>query len=434
MARMSQNGNENGNGNEREQGRLFRGISTLYTLEGAAQKQGRWIVGEDLSPIPNAAVVERNGRIEWVGPASQVPAAFAKERFEEIDLDGRVVIPALVESHTHLVHAGNRAAEFEQRNQGIDYREIAASGGGILSTVRSTRQATFESLHASAQERADRFVSQGVTTIEVKSGYGLTVEDELKMLRAAGRIERARIVRTFLGAHAVPPEFPSARAYLDRLVTEAFPRLEAEGLACRVDIFVENGYFQVDQAREYLRKAKQNKFDVVVHADQLTRCGGSGLAVELGARSAEHLVCVNHGDIECLAKSEVTCVLLPSADLYMKCAYPPARTLIDSGARLALATDFNPGTSPSMDVALVGVLARIEMKMSLAEVLGAYTVGGAHALGLQSDLGSISVGKYCDFSVLTGPLEELFLSVGQMPIVQSVREGHQIWPYGLIRP
>lgn len=407
---------------------LFRGIGTLLTLEGAAKKEGRRVRAEDLSLIRNAAILEKDGRIQWLGAEANLPKELLKNQaVKEHDLQGATVMPALVECHTHLVFAGHRAAEFERRNGGESYQAIGQAGGGILSTVRATREAKEPELVKLAQVRAERLISQGVTTCEVKSGYGLSVEEEFKMLRAAGSIERLRVIRTFLGAHALSPEFETAAAYVDHLIAEAFPRLDKEALACRVDIFVENGYFDKKLAHRYLSDAKQYGFDLAVHADQLTRSGGAELAVELGARSAEHLICINESDIEALAKSQVTSVLLPSADLYMNCAYPPARALIESGARVALATDFNPGSSPSQDIALVGVLARVQMKMTLSEVIAAYTVGAASALGLERDLGSLAVGKYCDFCVLNADFDELFLEVGRMPVAQVYREGMRLY-------
>ena len=407
---------------------VFRDIGELYTLEGVALKGGRRACDNDLGRIDKAALVARGGRIEWIGRERDLPREYAKRGtgVKEEGLGGMVVIPAFVESHTHTVFAGNRAGEFDRRNRGESYQAIAAAGGGILSTVRSTRAASEVSLRELAQARIDRFVTQGVTTVEVKSGYALNADGELKMLRAAGALKGARIVRTFLGAHAIPQESRSAEDYVDHLIEKVLPRVKREGLACRVDIFIENGYFSSALANRYFEAASDLGFDLVAHADQLTLSGGAELAVRMRARSADHLLRIAEADIQRLAKSEVTCVLLPSADLYMKCPYPPARALIEAGARVALATDFNPGSAPSQDLALVGVLARIEMKMSLAEVIAAYTVGGAHALGLGGELGSLSKGKLCDFCGLEGGLDELFLEVGRQPVKRVYRESRRL--------
>ncbi len=406
---------------------FFRGIGSAMTLAAAAEKQGRRIEMTDLSPIENAAMIVKDGRIIACGPEKELAKKKALlKKAREVDLKGRTILPAFSECHTHLIFAGNRAGEFERRNQGESYQSIARSGGGILATVEPTRATKEKDLAKVGQRRADRFLRQGVTTIEAKSGYGLDVETEFKMLKAAGTVRGPRIVRTFLGAHAIPKDFASAEAYINHLIAEALPRLKGEGHACRVDIFVEDGYFNSAVSKKYLQAAKEMGFDLVVHADQLTRSGGAALAVELGARSADHLIQVNDHDVKALAKSDVTCVLLPSSDLYMNCAYPPARKMIEAGARVALATDFNPGSCPSQDLALVGVLARIQMKMSLAQVISAYTVGAAYALGFGRELGALTEGRKADFSVLDGDHQELFLEIGRMPISEVYREGERL--------
>ncbi len=394
-------------------GTLLRNISTLLTLQGAARKEGRQITEQDLGILSQAAVLIEKDRIAWIGPQKKLPKELAKKNHRELDLKGCTVLPGFVECHTHLIFAGDRAAEFEMRNQGVSYQEIAARGGGILSTMKKTRAASLADLVRWGQERANHFLSQGVTTLEIKSGYALNLKDELKMLQAAQKIQGVRTVSTFLGAHALPPEFKSYEEYLQFLAQEVLPEVKKKKLAQRVDIFIEKGFFPPEASEVYLRRAQELGFEVLIHADQLSLSGGSDVAVNVGALSGDHLLQVTQKEIQSLAKSEVTCVLLPTADLYMKTKYPSARAMIDSGARVALATDFNPGSSPAQDLNLVGLLARLEMKMSLPEVIGAYTVGAAHALNLQNEVGSLEVGKSADILCTEKDWQTLFYSVGE---------------------
>ncbi len=407
---------------------LLKNISTLLTLQGAAAKGGRRIGEEDLSVHTNCSLLIEKDKIAWLGPAQKLPRELAKKKtLREFNMKGKTVLPGFVESHTHLIFAGDRAAEFEMRNQGVSYQEIAARGGGILSTMRNTRQASVAELAKSGQVRADDFVAQGVTTLEIKSGYGLSLKDEVKALQAADKIVGPRTVKTFLGAHALPPEFKTYEEYLSFLAAEVLPVIKKKKLATRVDVFIEKGFFPPAESERYLRQAQAMGFDVLVHADQLSLSGGSEVAVRIGALSGDHLLQVTDSEIQKLAKSETTCMLLPAADLYMKCKYPPARQMIDAGARVALATDFNPGSSPTQDLNLVGLLARLEMKMSLPEVIAAYTVGAAHALNLQSEIGSVQVGKSADLLCIESDWRTLFYSVGKSEKKTVFSRGRKIF-------
>ncbi len=387
---------------------VFRGIDTLLSLQAAALKQGRQIQETDLSLIRKAAMVTNDGFLQWVGPEKALPKAFARDS-QEINLNTATVLPGFVECHTHSLFAGSRSAEFEMRLRGASYQEISKQGGGIFSTVKETRKLTAGQLQKLTESRVLSFVRQGVTTLEIKSGYALTHKDEIKSLNAIRSLKAIRVVPTFLGAHSVPPEFESATLYL-KYLEKILPHVRK--LTDRLDIWIETGFFEKDFSRSYLEKAKSLGFQLVVHADQLTLSGGTDLAVELQAVSADHVIQLKNSQIQKLAQSSTTAVLLPMADMYMKCKFPPARKLIEAGARVALATDYNPGTCPSQDISLTGLLARLEMNMSLPEVIAAYTVGASHALSLEDQIGSLEVGKSADFICSELDWTSLFYSAG----------------------
>lgn len=390
---------------------LYRNIGELLTLSGAAKKSGRMVQESDLTILKNSAFVVDKGRFIWIGENKKIPKNFARHA-KEVNLDKATVLPGFTECHTHLVFAGSRAQEFELRNQGMSYQEIAARGGGIISTMKATREASKAQLTHLAKERVQNFIRQGVTTLEIKSGYALDLKNEIKTLDVINNLGPIQIVPTYLGAHALPKEFPTTDAYIQFIISDVLPLLKKKKLCQRVDIFVEKGFFSVENAQHYFSAAKKLGFETTIHADQLSLSGGAELALEFSSKSADHLIQIHDSQIQKLAKSDVTCVLLPAADLYMKCAYPPARKLIDAGARVALATDFNPGSSPTQDLSLVGLLARLEMKMSLPEVIAAYTLNSATALGLQADTGSIEVGKYANFLCRNQYWSDFFYSAG----------------------
>lgn len=389
---------------------LIRDAKQILTLQKAAQKQGRRILDEDLSAMEKHAILIEKNKIKWIGPQDRIPKPFAKKIKKEISAKNKVVMPAFTECHTHTVFAGNRSQEFELRNTGVSYQEIAARGGGILSSRKAVANISKDELVKLTQKRVDRFIQQGVATLEIKSGYGLDLPNEIKSLEVIKKLKGANFIKTFLGAHAIPKEFGSAKDYLNFLSEFVYPEIKKKKLADRVDIFIEKGFFSSEDSESYLKLAQVMGFDIVIHADQLSLSGGSRLAVQLGAVSADHVIQIQDPEIKKLASSEVTSVLLPLADLYMKCAYPPARKLIDAGARVALATDFNPGTCPSQDVQMVGLLARLEMKMTLPEVIAAYTLGASYALKRSHLEGSLEVGKLAQMIFLEDSYQGLFYS------------------------
>lgn len=359
--------------------------------------------------VTQAALAAQGGRIVWIGPSSDwhlrvTPAADATL----IDAQRRLVTPGLVDSHTHLVHAGQRAAEFHQRLSGIDYAsqlaESAQAGErplrGILKTVHDTRAANEFELAASAQRRLRSAVSLGTTTIEIKTGYGLSLPAEAAMLSAIGRLQHRgpRVLATFLGAHTVPAEYRERRQDYVRLVLdEMLPAFAAQATFC--DIFVEGQAFSVDEARRILTAARDRGYRLKLHVEQLSRQGGALLAAELGAMSADHLDFCTRDDALALARAGVVATLLPNCSMTLRTPYPDAHLFLDAGCTLALATDYNPGTAPSENMQLVIALAVLRMGLSPAEALRAATLGGARALGLGDEIGSLEVGKAADLLV-----------------------------------
>ena len=396
------------------QSTLFYDIAELLTLQGAKEKCARSVQESDLSIISQAALFVENGRIVWVGEENQFPKKYKPK--ERISLKGGTVLPGFVEAHTHTVFGGSRSNEFECRNQGASYAELAKLGGGILSTVQATRRTSLSSLMEVASQRIWNFLQQGVTTLEIKSGYGLDIPTEEKMLDAIAALKQIKgpnIVPTYLGAHTWPSE--KREVFWKDVALGGLSMARQKGVK-RADIFIEKGYFDVAQGEIYLKRAKELGFQLTVHAEQMHHSGGAALGVQVGACSVDHLNALRMDDVQLIAQSRTTAMLLPTADFYLKCDYPPARPLLDAGACVSLSTDFNPGSSPTQDVSFVGVLARLQMKMTLPEVIVAYTLGGAYALGLQEKIGSLTPNQCADFIVLKGNWRELFYHVGDRPI------------------
>jgi len=359
----------------------------------------------DVAVLPDASIVVEGERIVWVGPAAELPTP--PPGAEVLDVSGKAVLPGLVDSHTHLIFAGSREDEFEQRLQGRTYQEIAAAGGGINATVRRVRAASKEELKALARPRLEQLLRFGVTTAEVKSGYGLTLADELKCLEAIADLNAEgplELVPTFLGAHAVPPEFAADRAGYLRLLTDAMlPEVARSGLARFCDVFCETGVFDLEESERVLERARGLGLGLKVHADELTPLGGAELAARLGAASADHLLCITDAGIDALAASGTVATLLPGTAFFLGMPYAPARRLIDRGCAVALATDCNPGTCPTENLPLAGTMACAQMKMLPAEAVAALTLNAAAALGLSDRLGSVEVGKQADLVVCDFP-------------------------------
>jgi imidazolonepropionase len=395
----------------------------------AAVGVGRRPQERDLNIAKNLAfVVDKSGRIQWQGPRGKLPKDLRAKIKKEIVLPAGCYLPAFVECHTHLAFAGSRQHEFEMRNQGATYQQIAEKGGGIVSTVKATRQASKAQLLELATEKVGRFVRQGVAVIESKTGYGLNWQEEKKLLQVLLELQEkvsVEIVPTYLGPHAKSPDFASLDDYFEDIVTTHLPQLQKLGVR-RADIFIEKGYFTPIQGARYVEALRGLGLGFSIHADQLSSLGSCSLGAQNGAQSVDHCVHATDADIRQLASSETVAVLLPAADFYIKIPFPPARKMVDAGVRVALATDFNPGSSPTQDLSLVGVLARLEMKMSLPEVLFGYTLNAAKAIGRDADFGSLQPGKMFNLTVSDCDWTELFYQVGYHPIIETWSRGSKI--------
>src|SRR5215475_8804098 len=394
--------------------------SQLVTLSGPKRPR----VGAELSElkiIPDGGMLIGDGKIEKIGPSDEIGPNISDA--EVVDAGGRVVMPGLVDAHTHLVFAGNRLDDFERRARGDTYEQIAKAGGGIWSTVEKTRAASERDLLAQAKRHANWFLRYGTTTVEAKSGYGLTVEDELKILRVMRQLQEEgplEIVPTFLGAHAVPPKL-SPDEYLDVVVTEMLPRVTAEKLAEFCDVFCERAYFNIDRSRRILSAAIKLGLSLRGHVDQLTNSGGAKLMAELGATAADHLEQTDEQGIAALKKANVQPVLLPGSVYALGSSrYPRAREMIETGLAVVLATDFNPGASPTPSMPMILSLACTQMKMSPAEAITASTTNAAYSLLRGDTIGSLEPGKLGNFVIFDcGDYRELAYWFG-MPITHSL--------------
>ena len=373
--------------------------SHLVTVAGPKRPR----VGAEMSElavIRDGGMLIREGKIEIAGSSEEV-AKNARD-VEIIDAGGRVVLPGFVDAHTHLVFAGNRLDDFERRARGETYGQIAEAGGGIWSTVEKTRAASGEELFTQAQNHAKWFLRCGTTTVEAKSGYGLTVEDELKILRVMRRLNEEKpleIVPTFLGAHAVPPEV-DANEYIDLVIDKMLPRITKEKLAEFCDVFCECGYFTIEQSRRILTAARKRGLGLRIHADQLSNSGAAQLAAELKATTADHLEKTDEKGIAAMKSAGVQPVLLPGSVYALgSTAYPRAREMIDAGLAVVLATDFNPGSSPTPSMPMILSIACMQMKMSPAKAITASTINAAYSINRGGKIGSLERGKLANFSI-----------------------------------
>jgi imidazolonepropionase len=409
---------------------LVHGLAQLVDPRGG--------VSEPLAPVADAFVWIRNGRFSASGAMRDLPpeAAILLDDPDDpraFDGSGCTALPGLVDSHTHAVFGATRAHEFERRLAGATYGEIAAEGGGILFSVRDLRSRGEDELVALTRPRIAEFARFGVTTVEVKSGYGLSLADELKTLRAIRRLADdpglPRLVPTFLGAHAIPAEFASDRAaYVRLVVDEMLPAVAAEGLAAFCDVFCDEGAFRLDEAEEILTAGARWGLGLKIHAEEFQPLGGAALAARLGAASADHLIAIDLAGIAALAASSTVATLLPGTSLFLKLGrHAPGRALADAGATLAVATDFNPGSSMTQNLPLMVPLACLNLGLTIAEAVRAVTRGGALALA-RPELGSLEPGSPGDLAVFdTGDVRDLAYHYGVPRVVLTVRDGRRLW-------
>lgn len=381
--------------------------------------------------IPQAAIAVKDGKIAWVGPRSELP---------EFDVlatpvyrgKGGWITPGLIDAHTHLVFAGNRANEFEQRLQGATYAEIARAGGGIISTVNACRDADEAELFELGRQRLNALAREGVTTVEIKSGYGLNTETELKLLRVArelGEHHHIDVCTTFLGAHAIPPEYKdNADAYIDLVINDMLPAVIAENLADAVDVFCENIAFSLEQTERVLTAAKQAGLQIKLHAEQLTNMGGSALAAKLGAKSVDHIEFLDEAGVKAISESGTCATLLPGAFYFLReTQLPPIELLRQYKVPMVIASDFNPGSSPICSTLLMLNMACTLFRLTPEEALQGVTINAAKALGIDNNVGSISIGKQADFCLwdITTPAQ-LAYAYGVNPCKTVVKKGQVV--------
>ena len=408
---------------------IIKNASELVTSPGFEAKKGEEM--KNIGVIENGAVIITDGKIAKVGETNEILKGFDLKGYEVIDATGKAVLPGFVDSHTHFVFGGYRDKEFNMRLEGRSYTEISQAGGGIVSTVKNTREASHEELFESGLERLDSMAHFGVTTVESKSGYGLETETEIKQLEVMDDLIDAHpldIVKTYMGAHEVPADFEGTTdEFVDYLIEEGLPSIKERNLAEFCDIFTEEGVFDVEQSRRLLNAAKDMGFKLRMHADEIVPIGGAGLAAEVGAFSADHLLKASDEDLTAMRDAGVIATLLPGTAFSLKEDYARARFIIDNGGALALGSDYNPGSCHSNSIPLIIALATIYMGMTIEETITALTLNGAAALDRADTVGSLDVGKKGDVIILDAPSYNfLSYNFGVNLVETVVKEGQVI--------
>ena len=381
---------------------LIKNIGWLQTPAGSYSHKGSK-QGKNLK-LKDAAIAVEDGIIREITEDGKLPEG---EFDQEIDAEGKLATPGFVDGHTHLVFGGYRQNEIPMKLAGAGYLDILRAGGGILDTVRKTREASFEELYAKSEGFLDEMLNMGITTCEAKSGYGLDMENELKMLeviKALGEKHPMDVVPTFMGAHAIPPEYEGrGDEYIEMLCSEVIPEVRKRGLAEYCDVFCEDSVFNAEQSRKYMEKAREYGFELKIHADEIEDIGGSRLAGELEAVSAEHLIAAGESGMDSMAAGGTTAMLLPATSFYLGKTYAPARTMIDKGIPVAIASDFNPGSCPSLNLQLAVNLGYLRYKMTPEEILTAVTINPACAINRGDLVGTIEEGKQADIVIWDAP-------------------------------
>lgn len=409
--------------------KLFRNPAQIVTVNTNGKNFKRGDELSDIEVLEGRSIISESGLIKEIIPNSKI----SKYKFdEEIDLSGKVLMPGLVECHTHTAYAGSRAGEFKKKLSGIGYEEIAKSGGGINTTVQAVRKASFEELVSIIKPRIDYFISQGITTLEIKSGYGLSYYDEIKLLQVINFLNNEYaidIIPTFLGAHTFPPEYKNDHnKYVDIIVNELLPFIAENKLALFCDAFCEKTAFSAQQVIKIFTEAKKLGLKLKLHTEQFNNIGGLDAAIDLGAQSADHLEVIAEDDLNKFAGNETVAVLLPGVSFFLDYDYAPARKLIDAGAIVALATDYNPGSSHIAKLNLIMSLAALKMKMTIEETISAVTINAAKALDVSDKTGSIEPGKKADFSVFDiSDYSEIVYQVGKNLNCMTVKDGKVIF-------
>ncbi len=410
---------------------LVRGARQMLTLRGpSTPRRGAQL--SDVSLLESGAMLIEDGVITHIGPSRRIENLAAARDAHELDATGRVIMPGFVDSHTHLIHGPARLNDYEARILGRTYAEIAAAGGGIRQTMRAVRASSAKRLSFEARARIATMARYGTTTVEAKSGYGLDETTEIRLLRIARALDEdpLTVVPTFLGAHATPPEFEGdPDGYIQHLIDVILPRVAISRVARFADAYCDPGAFTLAQARRYLSAAVDHALEVKIHASQFAEIGAVALALELHAISADHLEAIGPHEVAELARSNTIATLLPGSVFHLGLSrYAPARALIDAGAAVALATDYNPGTSPSCSMQMTLSLACTQMRMTPAEAIVAATINGAHALGLAAQCGSLEAAKYGDFLVLNvSDYRELPYAFGINHVAKTVKRGEVIY-------